>query len=97
VSAPASRLCAACAQLAERLPADWRSSARRRRFLHLTLCSPGFVGIAALPAHKSIAVLLASFASLAAALAFRRFSEPALSAASGPGLGDIVQTGGSDV
>ena len=73
-------LSSGAARLAARLPANWRSSARRRRFLFLALCSPGFAGIATLPAHKNLAALLASLASLAMAFAFRRLSEPAFAA-----------------
>jgi hypothetical protein len=78
-----TRLSASVWRLASRLPARWRSSARRRRLLFLALCSPGFIGIAALPAHRNIWVLLASLASMAVALAFRRLSEPAFLAQTG--------------
>lgn len=68
---PAARL--ACA-----LPQPWRSSARRRRFLFLGACAPGFAAIAALPAHKNVWVLLAGTLAVVAASALRRLSEPVL-------------------
>ena len=96
-----ARLSSAAARLAARLPAKWRSSARRRRFLFLALCSPGFVGIATLPAHKNLAALLVSLALMAVAFAFRRLTEPAFSAPRGLGPQDfgpqgVAQTGESN-
>ena len=60
------------------LPHGWRSTARRRRFLFLAACSPGFAAIALLPAHKSLWLLLAGTASIVAAWAVRTLSEPGL-------------------
>lgn len=77
-------------RLAARLPADWRSSARRRRILFLILCLPGFVGVVALPVHQNLWVLLLSLVLLAAAVAFRRLSEKTFLALAGlPRTGDI--------
>ena len=89
-------LSSAAARLAARLPEGWRSSARRRRFLFLALCSPGFAGIATLPAHKNLAALLASLASLAMAFAFRRLSEPAFAAPRTFDPRRVAQTGESN-
>jgi hypothetical protein len=60
------------------LPPAWRSTARRRRFLFLTACAPGFAAIALLPAHKGLWLLLAGTASIVAAWAIRALSEPGL-------------------
>jgi hypothetical protein len=60
------------------LPHTWRSTARRRRFLFLAACTPGFAAIALLPAHKSLWLLLAGTASILAAWAVRSLSEPVL-------------------
>jgi hypothetical protein len=66
------------ARLACTLPQGWRSSARRRRFLFLAACAPGFTAVAALPAHKNVWVLLAGTLAVVAAGALRRLSEPVL-------------------
>ena len=60
------------------LPHAWRSTARRRRFLFLAACTPGFAAIALLPAHKSLWLLLAGTASIVAVWAARTLSEPGL-------------------
>jgi len=60
------------------LPQAWRSTARRRRFLFLAVCMPGFAVIVALPAHRSLWLLLAGTASIVAAWAVRTLSEPDL-------------------
>jgi hypothetical protein len=66
------------ARLVRTLPPRWRSSARRRRFLLLAVCAPGFAAIVALPAHKSLWLLLAGTAWILAACGLRSLSEPQL-------------------
>jgi len=58
------------------LPGGWTSSARRRRFLFLALCAPGFVGVAAFPFHKNLAVLGVSLGLALLAWIVRLISEP---------------------
>jgi hypothetical protein len=58
------------------LPVGWRGSARRRRFLFLSLCAPGFLAIVFLPIHRNFFLLLAGIASLGLAWGLRRLSEP---------------------
>lgn len=60
------------------LPLAWRSTPRRRRFLLLGACTPGFAAIVALPAHKSLWLLLLGTAWVAAACGLRALSEPTL-------------------
>jgi hypothetical protein len=62
------------------LPVDWRGSARRRRFLFLALCAPGFLAIVFLPIHRNFFLLLAGIASLGLAWGLRRLSEPRFTA-----------------
>jgi len=66
------------ARLVRALPFAWRSTARRRRFLLLAVCAPGFAAIVALPAHKSLWLLLAGTAWILAACGLRALSEPEL-------------------
>jgi len=68
------------AGLMRALPLSWRSTPRRRRFLLLAGCAPGFAAIVALPAHKSLWLLLVGTAWVAAACGLRALSEPELSA-----------------
>jgi hypothetical protein len=63
-------------RLVRGLPAGWRGSARRRRFLFLSLCAPGFLAIVFLPVHRNFFLLLAGLASLGLAWGLRRLSEP---------------------
>lgn len=58
------------------LPGGWTSTPRRRRFLFLALCAPGFTGVVALPVHKSLALLLVSLGSALFAWTVRLISEP---------------------
>ena len=60
------------------LPARWRSSARRRRFLLLAVSTPGFAAIVALPVHKNLWLELAGSAWILAACGLRSLSEPDL-------------------
>jgi hypothetical protein len=59
-----------------RLPAAWRRTPRRRRFLFLGLCTPGFLGVAALPLHHNLWLLLLGLAAMGLAAGFRALSEP---------------------
>lgn len=63
-------------RLVMRLPEAWRRTPRRRRFLFLGLCSPGFLGVAALPLHHNLWALLLGLAGIGLAYGFRRLSEP---------------------
>jgi len=65
-------------RLVRALPLSWRATARRRRFLFLVACAPGFGAVAALPLHKNLWVLLAGTIGVLAAFALRSMSEPAL-------------------
>jgi len=59
-----------------RAPTALTRSPRRRRLLALGLCAPGFFGIASTPFHRNLGLLAAAAAAFAAALAYRRLSEP---------------------
>ena len=72
------RCAQAVARLVRALPLSWRSTARRRRFLFIAACAPGFGAVAALPLHKNLWVLLAGALGVLAAWALRSLSEPAL-------------------
>jgi hypothetical protein len=63
-------------RLAMRLPEAWRRTPRRRRFLFLGLCAPGFLGVAALPVHHNLWALLLGLAGMGLAYGFRHLSEP---------------------
>ncbi len=58
------------------LPPACTSSPRRRRFLFLALCAPSFVGVAALPFHRSLLALLAALVFGLLAWLVRVVSEP---------------------
>jgi len=73
-----SRCAPAAARLVSALPPRWRSSGRRRRFLLLAACAPGFAAIVALPAHKNLWIDLAGAAWIVAACGLRSLSEPEL-------------------
>jgi len=64
------------AGLAARLPLPWIATPRRRRLLLLALAAPGFLLVAATPWHGSLGGLVAGFVLFAAALLFRRRTEP---------------------
>jgi hypothetical protein len=63
-------------RLGVRLPEAWRRTPRRRRFLFLGLCAPGFLTVAALPLHHNLWALLLGLAGIGLAYAIRRLSEP---------------------
>jgi hypothetical protein len=63
-------------RLAMRLPEGWRRTPRRRRFLFLGLCAPGFLSVAALSLHHNLWALLLGLAGMGLAYAFRTLSEP---------------------
>lgn len=58
------------------LPRKWTANPRRRRLLLLGLAAPGFLAVAATPAHQNFFVLLAGLTAFAAAFVFRRLTEP---------------------
>ena len=62
--------------LAARLPLAWIASPRRRRLLVLALAAPGFLLVTTTPLHRLFAVLVAGVLLFAAALVFRRRTEP---------------------
>jgi hypothetical protein len=64
------------------LPRAWRSSPRRRRFLVLALCAPGFAAVAALPLHKNLWALIGGTLAMLAAVYLRSLSEPHLQSGS---------------
>jgi hypothetical protein len=64
------------ARLGAPLPRAWTTSVRRRRLMLLGLAAPGFLAIAATPAHQNFFVLVAGLLAFAAALVFRRLTEP---------------------
>lgn len=70
------RLGPGAARLLRALPVGWRSTGRRRRFLFLALCAPGFAAVAALPLHKNLWALLGGTLAVLAASALRSLSEP---------------------
>ena len=59
-----------------RAPQAWVRSVRRRRLLLLALAAPGFLVVFATPLHRSLALLALGLMLFAAALGFRRWSEP---------------------
>lgn len=59
-----------------RLPLAWTVSPRRRRVLLLTLAAPGFGLVASTPLHRAPALLTLGGVLFAAALLFRRLTEP---------------------
>lgn len=63
-------------RIALRLPAAWRRTPRRRRFLFLAFCAPGFIAVAALPLHHNLWVLLVGMAGMGLSTGFRTLSEP---------------------
>jgi hypothetical protein len=60
-----------------RLLRAWTSSPRRRRLLVLGLAAPGFVLITTTPLHRTFGLLALGTVLFAAALIFRRQTEPA--------------------
>jgi hypothetical protein len=68
----------AAARLVRAAPEPWRSTARRRRFLFLAFCAPGFAAIAALPLHNNLWALLSGTLVIAVACLLRSLSEPLL-------------------
>jgi hypothetical protein len=62
--------------LAARLPLAWTASARRRRLLLLGLAAPGFLLVALTPWHQVLGLLVLGAVLFAAALVFRRGTEP---------------------
>ena len=64
------------AALAARLPLPWTASPKRRRLLLLALAAPGFFLVATTPWHQVFALLVLGFVLFAAAIAFRRRTEP---------------------
>jgi hypothetical protein len=72
------RLGPTAARLVRALPQPWRATARRRRFLCLAACTPGFAAVAALPLHKNVWLLLGGTLAVLAVAAIRSLSEPRL-------------------
>ena len=60
-----------------RLPLAMTTSPRRRRLLVLGLAAPGFVLITTAPLHRTFGLLALGTVLFAAALIFRRQTEPA--------------------
>jgi hypothetical protein len=69
------------ARWAARLPRPLVATRRRRRLLFLALAAPGFFAVFGTPMHRNLFVALAGFILFAAALAFRRRTEPRFAAA----------------
>jgi hypothetical protein len=59
-----------------RLPAPCTATAKRRRFLFLGLCTPGFVAVATYPFHKSLEIVVAGLVLGLLARSLRTLSEP---------------------
>ncbi len=70
------RLSTSAIQLLRALPLRWRATARRRRFLFLGACAPGYAALALLPIHKSLPVLIVGLLLMGAAWSVRSLSEP---------------------
>jgi hypothetical protein len=64
------------ARLGAPLPRAWTASVRRRRLMLLGLAAPGFLAIAATPAHQNFFVLVAGALVFTSAFVFRRLTEP---------------------
>ena len=64
------------ARLVAPLPRAWTTSVRRRRLMLLGVAAPGFLAIATTPAHQNFFVLVTGLLAFAAALVFRRLTEP---------------------
>lgn len=73
-----SRFGPAVAAWVQAVPVQWRSTARRRRFLFLAVCAPGFITAAALPFHKGPLLFLAGTAWVLVVAGLRSLSEPSL-------------------
>lgn len=71
------------ARLMRNFPTAWRSTPRRRRFLFLGICAPGFLAIVAV--HANPLAVLAGMAWMFLAGELRRFSEPELICEGGAG------------
>ena len=84
------------ARLGAPLPRAWTTSVRRRRLMLLGLAAPGFLAIAATPAHQNFFLLVAGLVAFSAALVFRRLTEPvfvrAEAAALWPPAADLHQS-----
>lgn len=63
--------------LSAQLPLAWTMNPRRRRLLVLGLAAPGFALITTAPLHRTFALLALGAVLFAAALIFRRRTEPA--------------------
>jgi hypothetical protein len=68
------------------LPVRWTASRRRRRLLFLALAAPGFWAVFATPAHQSFRLLGLGLLHFAAAVLFRRLSEPVFARAEAAAL-----------
>lgn len=71
------------ARLMRSFPPAWRSTPRRRRFLFLGICAPGFLAVVILRANPL--AVLAGMAWMLLAGELRRFSEPELIREGGDG------------
>ncbi|MHB8285433.1 MAG: hypothetical protein ACYDD1_12245 [Caulobacteraceae bacterium] len=82
---PLLPLATSLCHVAMRAPHAWWSTARRRRFAFLALCTPGFLCIVGLPVHRSFWALLLGLMLLGLAWAFRSLTEPLFQPATGDG------------
>ncbi|MHB8283097.1 MAG: hypothetical protein ACYDD1_00290 [Caulobacteraceae bacterium] len=82
---PLLPLATSLCHLVMRTPHAWWSTARRRRFVFLALCAPGFLCIIGLPLHRSLWVLVLGLALMGLAWAFRSLTEPLFLPVTGDG------------
>ena len=69
-----------------RFPLGWTLTVRRRRFLFLGLAAPGFGAVFSTPLHQNLLVAALGFVAFAAALVFRRRTEPVFARAEAAAL-----------
>lgn len=69
-----------------RFPLGWTLTVRRRRFLFLGLAAPGFGAVFSTPLHQNLFVAALGFGAFAAALVFRRRTEPVFARAEAAAL-----------
>lgn len=82
---PLLALATSLRHLLMRTPHAWWSTARRRRFVFLALCAPGFLCIVGLPLHRSFWALALGLVLMGLAWALRSLTEPLFLPATGDG------------